>query len=137
MRPIFWKRIFLYHYKRNGHHYQIPQIWISLGTKFHLRDHTFMKFIKIYQFRDPNPKPITSLHSQKWTKDLLFNNNRFRKHVTICKIPPTPLLFGRHKCMIPQTKIFGPSLLKKGIPALKKKGEHYHLIQVPNFSFNK
>ena len=116
---------------------QIPQILISLGTKFHLRGHTFMKIIKIYQFRDPNPKPITSLNSQKWTKDLLFNNNRFRKHVAICKIRPAPLLFGRHKCMVPQTKIFGPNLLKKGVPALKQKSEHYHLIQVPNFSFNK
>ena len=90
MRNIFWKRIFLSQYKRNGHRYQIPQIWISLGTKFHLRGHTFMKFIKIYQFRDPNPKPIISLHSQNWTKDLLFDNNRFRKHVTNCKIPQLP-----------------------------------------------
>ena len=26
---------------------------------------------------------------------------------------------------------------KKGVHALKQKSEHYHLIQVPNFNFNK
>ena len=35
--PIFPKNIFLVLNKRNEHHHQIPQIWITLGSKFHLK----------------------------------------------------------------------------------------------------
>ena len=45
--PISPKSVFLVENKRNEHHYQIPQIWISLGTKFHLKHIIFIFWAKL------------------------------------------------------------------------------------------
>ena len=42
---------------------------------------------------------------KKWAIDLLFKNNRIRKHVTNFKTLSTLLPSGRHKCMIPKKEM--------------------------------
>ena len=47
------------------------------------------------------PQHHHPLHPQKWTLDLLFQNNRIHMHVQNFNTPPTHLrLRGRHKFMI-------------------------------------
>ena len=64
--------------------------------------------------------PLYTHHPQKWTIDLLFKNNKIRKHMTNFKTAPTPLLCGRHKFIVPkqlwqdlertiQRELFSPS----------------------------
>ena len=63
------------------------------------KGHPFMTSTKMTNFLTPLP-----YHPQKWTIDLLFKNNRIRKHVTNYKLQdsPNPLPYGRHKCMVPK-----------------------------------
>ena len=74
--------------------------FVGLALKGLIRGHTFITSTKNDQFSDPHPTP----YQQKETTDLLFKNNRIRKHVANLKNPQhTPsLLCAHHECMAPK-----------------------------------
>ena len=66
--------------------FSISIFTVPFGCIILSRGHPFMTSTKNDQFFDP-PYPD---HLQKWTIELLFKNNRNRKHVTNFKTPPPP-----------------------------------------------
>ena len=66
---------------------------LKLQVSFSLKGSSIYDVHKNSQFFDSPPHPYP-LHSQNWTIDLLFKNNRIRKHVTNFKTPPPPFRVG-------------------------------------------